>query len=44
MARIIAQLKGRDSTEADLRGQQEEILRKLTALREKRTGIEELVS
>lgn len=44
LARIIAQLKGLDSTEADLRGQQEEILRKLTALREKRTGIEELVS
>ena len=44
LARIIAQLKGLDSTEADLRGQQEEILRKLTALREKRTCIEELVS
>lgn len=44
LARIIAQLKGLDSTEADLRSQQEEILRKLTALREKRTSIEDLVS
>jgi len=44
LARIIAQLKGLDSTEADLRDQQEEILRKLTALREKRTSIEEMVS
>lgn len=44
LARIIAQLKGLDSTEADLRSQQDEILQRLTALREKRTSIENLVS
>ena len=44
LARIIAQLKGLDSTEADLRSQQGEILHNLTALREKRTSIEDLVS
>jgi len=44
LARIIAQLKGLDSTETDLRDQQEEILRKLTVLREKRANIDNLVN